>query len=402
MSIDLQKGIYLDHAATTPVDPRVVEAMLPYWTERYGNPSSIYRLGREAAKALNGARETIAKLLNADPREIIFTSCGSESDNLALRGVAFARRAAGKGNHIITSSIEHHAILHTVEQLVKRFGFEATELPVDHYGMVDPQAVADAIRPDTALISIMMANNEVGTIQPIAEIGAIARARGIPFHTDAVQAGGSLPIDVKKLNVDLLSLSAHKFYGPKGVGLLYARKGVSFWPMQTGGAQESNRRAGTENVAFAVGMAKALELAYADLPETNARITALRDRLIAGVLGRLPEVELTGHPTQRLPNSASFAIHFVEGEGMLLNLDAKGIAASTGSACTSASLSPSHVLLAMGYPHEVAHGSLRMTLGKGNTAEEIDYVIETLVDIVEKLRAMSPLYRPTGEVCAQP
>jgi cysteine desulfurase len=262
--------------------------------------------------------------------------------------------------------------------------------------------VADAIRPDTALISIMMANNEVGTIQPIAEIGAIARARGIPFHTDAVQAGGSLPIDVKKLNVDLLSLSAHKFYGPKGVGLLYARKGVSFWPMQTGGAQESNRRAGTENVAFAVGMAKALELAYADLPETNARITALRDRLIAGVLGRLPEVELTGHPTQRLPNSASFAIHFVEGEGMLLNLDAKGIAASTGSACTSASLSPSHVLLAMGYPHEVAHGSLRMTLGKGNTAEEIDYVIETLVEIVEKLRAMSPLYRPTGEVCAQP
>lgn len=400
MDTNVVKGVYLDNAATTAVDPRVIEAMLPFWTERFGNPSSIYTLGRDAAKALNAARAGIAQILGADPREIIFTSCGSESDNLAIRGVAFARRAAGKGQHIITSPIEHHAVGHTVEQLVKRFGFTSTEVPVDKYGMVSPQAVADAIREDTALISIMLANNEVGTIEPINEIGALARAKGIPFHTDAVQAGGALPLDMKALKVDLLSLSAHKFYGPKGVGLLYARKGVAMWPMQTGGAQETNRRAGTENTAYIVGMAKALELAYSDLDETNKRIMALRDRLIAGVLKRIPDVELSGHPTLRLPNSASFLIHYVEGEGMLLNLDMKGIAGSTGSACTSASLSPSHVLTSMGYPPEIAHGSLRLTLSKKNTVEEIDYVIETLAGIVEKLRAMSPLYHPTGEVCA--
>jgi cysteine desulfurase len=396
MAIDLDKGVYLDHAATTPVDRRVVEAMLPFWTERYGNPSSIYRLGRDAAKALNGARERIAGILQADPSEIIFTSCGTESDNLAIRGVAFAQRARGKGSHIITSSVEHHAVGHTVEQLVKKFGFEATFLPVDHYGMVDPDEVARAIRPDTVLITIMYANNEVGTIQPIAEIGRLARERGIPFHTDAVQAGGALPLDVNALNVDLLSLSAHKFYGPKGVGLLYVRKGTPLWPMQTGGSQERNRRAGTENVAFAVGMATALELAYTELEQTNSRIRALRDRLIAGVLERIPDVELTGHPTQRLPNSASFVVKYVEGEAMLLNLDMKGIFASSGSACTSMSLSPSHVLTAMGFPPEIAHGSLRMTLGKGNTEEEIDYVLDVLPEIVSRLRAMSPLYQPAA------
>ncbi|MBC7243539.1 MAG: cysteine desulfurase NifS [Anaerolineae bacterium] len=396
MAIDLDRGVYLDHAATTPVDRRVVEAMLPFWTERYGNPSSIYRLGRDAAKALNGARERIAGILQADPSEIIFTSCGTESDNLAIRGVAFAQRARGKGSHIITSSVEHHAVGHTVEQLVKKFGFEATFLPVDHYGMVDPDEVARAIRPDTVLITIMYANNEVGTIQPIAEIGRLARERGIPFHTDAVQAGGALPLDVNALNVDLLSLSAHKFYGPKGVGLLYVRKGTPLWPMQTGGSQERNRRAGTENVAFAVGMATALELAYAELEQTNRRVQALRDRLIAGVLERIPDVELTGHPTQRLPNSASFVVKYVEGEAMLLNLDMKGIFASSGSACTSMSLSPSHVLTAMGFPPEIAHGSLRMTLGKGNTEEEIDYVLDVLPEIVSRLRAMSPLYQPAA------
>ena len=395
MNVTSDNMIYLDHAATTGVDPRVLDVMLPFWKERYGNPSSLYRLGRDASKAVNGARETIASILGADPREIIFTSCGSESDNLALRGVALARQAAGKGNHIITTPIEHHAVGHTASQLATKSGFELTVVPVDKYGLVDPQAVAEAIRDNTALISVMYANNEVGTIEPIAEIGAIARSRGVPFHTDAVQAGGSLPLKVKDLKVDLLSLSAHKFYGPKGVGLLYARKGVSMWPTQTGGAQEANRRAGTENVAFIVGMAKALELAYAELEESNRRIADLRDRLVAGIMSRIPESELTGHPTQRLPNSASFVIHYVEGESILLNLDAKGIAASTGSACTSASLSPSHCLLAMGYIPEIAHGSLRLTLGKENTIEEIDYVIESLTGIIEKLRAMSPLYRPT-------
>ncbi len=401
MNASTEQGIYLDHAATTAVDPRVIEAMLPFWTERYGNPSSIYSLGRDAAKAVNQARATIAGLLNADPREIIFTSGGSESDNLAIRGAALARRAAGKGQHIITLPIEHHAVTHTVEQLVKRFGFTSTELPVDECGMVTADEVAGAMRDDTALISIMMANNEVGTIEPIAEIGAAARARGIPFHTDAVQAGGALPLDVKALNVDFLSLSAHKFYGPKGVGLLYARKGAAFWPTQTGGAQEANRRAGTENTAYIVGMAKALELAYAEMTETNKRLTALRDRLIGGVLGRIPEVELTGHATRRLANNASFIVRYVEGESMLLNLDAKGIWVSTGSACTSASLSPSHVLTAMGYAPEVAHGSLRLTLGKENTAEQMDYVAETLAGIVAKLRVMSPLYKPAAS-CATP
>jgi cysteine desulfurase len=370
--------------------------MVPYWTQYYGNASSVYKLGREAHHALDRSRQTVADLLNCTPNEIVFTSCGTESDNLALRGVAFERRQRAKKNHLITSPVEHHAILHTLEQMEKHFGFEVTVVPVDRFGLVDPRDVESAIRPDTALISIMYANNEVGTIQPIAAIGEIARHHKIPFHTDAVQAGGALSLDVKTLNVDLMSLSAHKFYGPKGVGLLYARRGVPFLPMQTGGGHERNRRAGTENIAYIVGLAKALELAHEDLPDSNARITALRDRLIAGVLDRIPDSQLSGHPIQRLPNSASFLFKYIEGESILLNLDLLGIAASSGSACTSGSLEPSHVLMAMGFPHEIAHGSLRLTLGKGNVDEDIDYVLEVLPGIVQKLRQISPLYSTVG------
>jgi len=384
----------MDHAATTPVDPRVVEAMLPYWKDRYGNASSVYALGREAHHALHEARLTVAEFLNCEPREVIFTSCGTESDNLALRGVAFERRHRAKKNHIITSPIEHHAISHTIEQLVDFFGFEATYVPVDRHGLVEPADVEKAIRPDTALISIMYANNEVGTIEPVADIGEIARAHKVPFHTDAVQAGGTLSLNVKALNVDLLSLSAHKFYGPKGVGVLYVRRGVPLLPVQTGGGHERNRRAGTENVAYAIGLATALRLAYAEADEANARIAAQRDRLISGVLARIPDSQLSGHPSLRLPNSASFLFKYIEGESILLNLDQAGVAASSGSACTSGSLEPSHVLMAMGFPHEVAHGSLRLTLGKDNSEEDIDYVLEILPGIVEKLRMMSPLYNP--------
>jgi cysteine desulfurase len=387
-----KRTIYLDHAATTAVDPRVVEAMLPYWTERYGNASSIYRLGREASHALDEAHQIVAGILNCSPQEVIFTSCGSESDNLALRGVAFERRHRAEKNHLLTSPIEHHAILHTVEQLERYFGFEATLVPVDRYALVDPADVEKAIRPDTAIISIMYANNEVGTIEPIAAIGEIARAHKIPFHVDAVQAGGTLSLDVKALNVDSLSLSAHKFYGPKGVGVLYARRGVPFLPMQTGGGHERNRRAGTENVAYIVGLATALRLAYEEVEETNARIAGLRDKLIAGVLERIPESQLSGHPSQRLPNNASLLFKYVEGESILLNLDLAGVAASSGSACTSGSLEPSHVLMAMGFPHEVAHGSLRLTLGKENTEQDIDTVLDVLPGIIDKLRKMSPLY----------
>jgi cysteine desulfurase len=374
------------------VDPRVVKAMLPYWSERYGNASSIYGLGRESHRALDEARQTVADILHCSLNEVIFASCGTESDNLALRGVAFERRERAKKNHIITSPIEHHAIGHTVEQLVAHFGFEASYVPVDATGMVNPQEVEEAIRPDTALISIMYANNEVGTIEPIREIGTVARAHGIPFHTDAVQAGGSLDLDVNALNVDLMSLSAHKFYGPKGIGILYARKGVPFLPMQTGGGHERGRRAGTENLAYIVGIATALRLAYEELQESNTRIARLRDKLIAGVLERIPESRLTGHPTRRLPNSASFLFKYIEGESILLRLDLLGVAASSGSACTSGSLEPSHVLMAMGYKHEEAHGSLRLTLGKENTEADVDYLLEILPGIVEKLRKMSPLY----------
>jgi len=386
--------LYLDHAATTAVDPRVVEAMLPYWTAHYGNASSVYSLGREARKGMEEARRQVAEILGCQPKEIAFTGCGTESDNLALRGVALARRAQRKCNHIITSAVEHHAVLHTCEQLEKYFGFEVTYLPVDQYGQVSPDDVGHAIRDDTALISIMYANNEVGTIQPIAEMGQVAREHRVPFHTDAVQAGGSLDLNVDGLNVDLLSLSAHKFYGPKGVGLLYVRKGTPLLPTQTGGGHENKRRAGTENVPYIVGLAKALTLAHENVESENARLTRLRDRLIDEVTSEIPEVQLSGHPDERLPNSASFLIRYIEGESILLNLDLVGICASSGSACTSGSLEPSHVLTAMGVPHEIAHGSLRLTLGRENTDRDVDYVMQVLPSIVEKLRLMSPLYKP--------
>lgn len=386
------KMVYLDHAATTAVRPEVVEAMLPYFTERYGNASSIYSLGREAGQAIDEARLKVAGILGARPEEVIFTSGGSESDNLAIRGVLWASH--DKGNHVITSSVEHHAVGHTCEQLEKLFGVEVTYLPVDRYGMVDPADVARSITDRTVLISIMYANNEVGTIQPIAEIGRIARDRGVLFHTDAVQAGGTLDLDVDGLNVDLLSLSAHKFYGPKGVGVLYVRRGTPLVPIQTGGGHEGNRRAGTENVPYIVGLAEALRLAYQEKERNNQEIEIeqLRDRLVEGVLSSIWDCELTGHPTQRLPNNASFVFKYVEGEAILLNLDLLGIAASSGSACSTGSMEASHVLAAMGIPPEVAHGSLRLTLGIDNREEDIDYVLEALPGVVAKLRAMSPLY----------
>ncbi len=382
--------VYMDHAATTPVDPRVLEAMLPYFSEKFGNASSIYSLGREARQAIEEARRTVAEILHAKPEEIIFTSCGSESDNLAIRGVAFAQRHRGRGNHIITSPIEHHAVGHTVEQLEKYFGFEVTYVPVDKYGVVDPDDVGRAIRDDTILITIMYANNEVGTIEPIAEIGKIARKKGIPFHTDAVQAAGALSLNVDELNVDLMSLSGHKFYAPKGIGILYVRKGTPLLPMQTGGGHEHNRRAGTENVPYIVGIATALKLAYEEFESNNSHVKRLRDKLIQGILERIPDAYLTGHPTNRLPNSASFIFKNAEGESILLGLDLKGVCASSGSACTSGSLEPSHVLLAMGIPPEDAHGSIRLTLGRENTDEDVDYVLEVLPPIVQRLREMSP------------
>lgn len=377
-----ERTIYLDHAATTALDRRVLEAMIPYYTTEYGNASSIYALGRRAMQAIDGAREEVAGILNCRPTEIIFTGGGSESDNLALKGLAFT--AQKKGKHIITTPIEHHAVLHTCHYL-ERFGFTTTYLPVDHYGRVDPDDVARAITDQTILVSVMYANNEVGTIEPIAEIGRICRARKIAFHVDGVQAAGSLPLDVAALNVDLLSLSAHKFYGPKGVGMLYARQGMRLLPQLQGGSQERGKRAGTENVAGIVGATTALRLAYEDLPETQPRIKALRDRLITGVL-TIPGSELSGHPSERLPNNASFVFAGIEGESILLNLDLLGFAASTGSACTSGSVDPSHVLLAMGFPDEQSHGSLRLTLGKGNTEEDVEAFLAALPGILGKLR----------------
>jgi len=383
------KFIYLDHAATTGMDPRVVEAMRPYFTEKYGNASSVYALGRDAHEALEDARRTVAGILGCDPKEVFFTSCGTESDNLAIRGVSFASRS--KGNHIITLPIEHHAVGHTCEQLEKEFGFRVTYVPVDEYGRVDPDEVGRAITDQTVLITIMYANNEVGTIEPIAEIGKIARARSIPFHTDAVQAGGALDLDVNRLNVDLLSLSAHKFHGPKGTGILYARRGTPVLPMQTGGAQERGLRAGTENIPYIVGLATAFKLAHEHRQENQARIGVLRDRLVRGILETIPRAYLTGHPTERLPNNASFVFQGVEGESILLNLDLLGIAASSGSACTSGSAEPSHVLTAMSLPREICHGSLRLTLGQDNTDEDVDYVLAILPGVISKLRDLSPL-----------
>jgi cysteine desulfurase len=387
--------IYLDHSATTAVDPRVVAVMAPLWSELYGNPSSIYGLGRKAAAALEGARSRVAALLNCQPGEIVFTSGGTESDNLALRGVGMAQAARGR-RHIITTPIEHHAVLHTAADLAEHFDFDVTYVPVDRYGLVDPATVAASIRPDTALISVMAANNEVGTIEPVAEIGAIARRHGVPFHTDAVQAAGHLPLDVTSLNVDLLALSAHKFYGPKGVGLLYIRRGVKLEPVQTGGNQERGRRSGTENVSYIVGMAHALELAQGELQSRTDRLSALREKLAVGLFDRIPDVELTGHPTRRLPGHLSLVVHGVEAEGMLIALDLAGVAASSGSACSSGAPTASHVLTAMGFTSQDAMGALRLTLGRENTEADVDFVVEKLPEIVGRVRAMGhdPSYKP--------
>lgn len=382
--------VYLDNAATTKVRDEVVEAMLPYFTEYFGNPSSLHLFAREAGKGLDTARAQVAKALNAKPEEIIFTGGGSESDNMVLRGIPEAYKK--KGKHVITSAVEHHAVLHTLEAMEKEGRVEVTYLPVDEYGMVTAEQVEKAIRPDTVLVSIMFANNEVGTIMPIEQIGEACKKHGVLFHTDAVQAVGHVPVDVEKMHIDLLSLSGHKFHGPKGVGALYVRKGVRIPALILGGAQERRKRAGTENVPGIVGMGKAIELATAELEDNAAKMKVLRDRLIFGIPARIPDVKLNGHPTERLPNNVNFSIRFIEGESILLMLDLNGIAASSGSACTSGSLDPSHVLLAMGLPHEVAHGSLRLTLSEFTTPEEIDYVLDTLPPIVEKLRAMSPLY----------
>lgn len=385
----MDKLIYLDNAATTATRPQVVEAMLPYFTQYYGNPSSIYGLGQQSHAAVEKARKIIADSLGAQSEEIYFTAGGSEADNWAIK--AAAQAYSNKGKHIITSKIEHHAVLHTCQYLEQN-GYEVTYLDVDEYGKVSPQAVKEAIRPDTILISIMFANNEIGTIEPIAEIGQIAREAGIPFHTDAVQAYGQVPIHVDELKIDMLSASGHKLNGPKGVGFLYIRKGLKLRSFIHGGAQERKRRAGTENVPGIVGMGKAVEIALQTMPERTAKERELRDYLIHAMLEKVPYSRLNGHPQDRLPGNTSFCFRFVEGESLLMMLDMAGICGSSGSACTSGSLDPSHVLLAIGLPHEIAHGSLRLTLNEQNTRQEMDYVVENVQRIVGQLRAMSPLY----------
>ena len=384
------KRIYLDYAATTPTHPEVMKAMLPYFTESFGNPSSIHSYGQEAKDAVERARSTVAALTGAKSEEIVFTGSGTEADNFAVKGVALSRQ--GKGNHVITSSIEHHAVLETCKFMEKQ-GFSVTYLPVDGYGMVDPNDVKKAITKKTILVSIMHANNECGTIEPVAQIGNIAREAEIYFHTDAVQTVGHIPLDVNKLNVDLLSISAHKLYGPKGVGAFYIRKGTRISPFMHGGNQERGRRASTENVPGIVGFGRAAEIAQQEMLEEAQKLTALRDRLIEGILRGIEYTQLNGHPVKRLPNNVNVSINYVEGESILLNLDLDGICASTGSACSSEDLEPSHVLVAMGLPHLQAHSSLRFTLGKWTTEEEINKVLEVLPGIVSKLRAMSPLMK---------
>ncbi len=385
-----KKIIYLDHAATTATRPEVVEAMLPYFTENYGNPSTVYDLGAKNKTVVTQSREIIAKALGTDAANVYFTAGGSESDNWAL--VATAEAYKNKGNHIITSKIEHHAILHTCEYLEKERGYEVTYIDVDENGVIKLDELKKAIRPTTILISVMFANNEIGTIQPIKEIGAIAHEHGILFHTDAVQAFGQLPINVDEMNIDMLSASGHKLNGPKGIGFLYIRKGVKIRSFVHGGAQERKRRAGTENVPGIVGLGKAVEIAVATMDERIKKETELRNHLIDRILAEIPYTRLNGDRERRLPNNANFSFQFIEGESLLIMLDMAGICGSSGSACTSGSLDPSHVLLAIGLPHEIAHGSLRLTLGEDNTMEEMDYVVDKIKGIVERLRAMSPLY----------
>jgi len=376
----------MDYAATTPVDPRVLEAMKPYFSKKYGNASSLHSFGQESKKAIDEARQKVAELINANSNNIIFTSCATEANNFAIKGIAYANK--NKGNHIITSQIEHHAVLHPCQWLEKQ-GFKVTYLPVNKYGLVDLNELEKAIRKETILVSIMHANNEIGTIEPIEEIGKICQERGIYFHTDAVQSFGKIEINVEKMNIDLLSASAHKLYGPKGVGCLYIRNGIKIDSLLHGGSQEFNLRAGTENVAGIVGFGKASEIAKKEMKSEEKRLAALRDKLIRNVL-KIENSYLNGHPTKRLPNNTNFWFKFIEGESLVMRLNAKGIAASTGSACSSRSLEPSHVLLAIGLKHEEAHGSLRLTLGRWSTEEDVDYVSSVLPEIVEKLRKISP------------
>ena len=384
-----KKIIYMDNAATTPVKPEVLDAMLPYFTEKFGNPSSIYSISSQNKKDITTARETIAKAINTDTANIYFTAGGSESDNWALKATAEAY--ANKGRHIITSKIEHHAILHTCDYLEKR-GYEITYIDVDENGIVDLKQLEEAIRPDTILISIMFANNEIGTIEPIAEIGKIAKKHGVLFHTDAVQAFTQVPIDVEEMNIDMLSVSGHKINGPKGIGFLYIRKGVKIRSFVHGGAQERSRRAGTENVPGIIGLAKATEIAVGNMKERTAKEIEVRNHIIERVMNEIPYTRLNGDRERRLPNNINFSFRFIEGESMLIMLDSFGICASSGSACTSGALDPSHVLLAIGLPHEIAHGSLRLTISEDTTMEDADFVVDKLKGIVERLRSMSPLY----------
>ena len=383
--------VYADNAATTPIHADVLNKMMPFLTTKYGNASTLYRLGQSSHKALENARQEVALLMNAEPSEITFTGCGSESDNLALRGYLHSRQAKGR-KHLIISTIEHHAILYTAQALEKE-GFAVTYLPVNQYGQVEPQALEQAIRPDTALVSIMFANNEIGTINPVAELGRVCHEKGVVFHTDAVQAYGHVPIDVKAMNIDMLSLSGHKINAPKGVGAIYVRKGIRLEPQLTGGGQERGLRSGTENIASIVGLGEAARLKRVNMERETAYIGALSRKLIDGVL-QLPQTILTGHPTQRLPGTCSFCINAIEGESLVLRLDMNGICASTGSACSTGSLDPSHVLLGIGLSHEISHGSLRLTLGPQNTEEDVDYILERLKGVVETLRAMSPIWDP--------
>jgi len=382
--------VYLDNAATTMVRKEVVDAMIPAFTTYYGNPSSLHEFAREAEQLLDSARKDVAAVIKAKPDEIVFTGGGSESDNMALRGAVAANKK--KGKHVITSAVEHHAVLYTLQAMEREGLIDLTILPVDEYAVVSAESVANALRDDTVLVSIMFANNEVGTINPIAEIGKVCRDKGVLFHTDAVQATGHVPIDVVEMNIDLMAISAHKFHGPKGVGALYIRKGVRIPSLIIGGGQEKKRRAGTENVPGIVGLATALKLANEHMAENAVKVGALRDKLLKGIADTIPDVKLNGHPTNRLPNNVNYSIRYIEGESILLMLDINGIAASSGSACTSGSLDPSHVLLAMGLPHEIAHGSLRLTLSEFTTEEEIDYVLDLLPQIIQRLRDMSPLY----------
>ena len=381
--------VYMDNGATTRVTEPVMAAMQPYFCEIYGNPSSFHTAGRESRRAVEAARAQVAAAIGAEPREIYFTGCGTESDNWAIRGAAYAN--VKKGRHIITTNFEHHAVLHTCRQLEKE-GFEVTYLPVDHDGLVSPEQLEAAIRPDTTLVTIMYANNEVGTIEPIPELAAVAKAHGVLFHTDAVQAIGHVKIDVKAQNIDMLSMSGHKFHAPKGIGALYIKKGVRIQQLMQGGAQERNQRPGTENLAGIVGIGKAIELATADIDQKAAKMSAIRDHMIDRILKEIPYVQLNGHRTRRMCGNVNVSFHFIESESILIHLDMKGIAASSGSACTSGSLDPSHVLLAIGVSHEHANGSLRLSLSDENTMEEADYVVDSLVEIVARLRAMSPLY----------